>query len=110
MRTRRTRKTVRVRCTLKSNQQAVRLITEGQSVAAVAKTLGMMSQTLFNQVNAERRGKLKGVDTKVVSAEQTEISRQRAKLARMKTECDILEKATALRQVQNWPGFANAQS
>ena len=99
-----------MRCTLEFELKAAWLVTAGQSAAAVAQTRGVVGQTLFNQVNAKRRGKLKGVDTKVVSAEQTEISRQRAKLARMKTECDILEKATALRQVQNWPGFANAQS
>lgn len=50
-------------------------------MAAVAKTLGVVSQTLFNWVKAERQGKLRGVDTKVVSAEQMEISRLRADLS-----------------------------
>ena len=95
-------KTVRARYTLEFKQEAVRLVTKGQSVAAVAKTLGVVSQTLFNWVKAERQGKLRGVDTKVVSAEQMEISRLRAELARVKMERDILGKATAY--------FAKAQS
>ena len=36
-----------------------------------------------------------GVDSKPVSAEQMEISRLRAELARVKMERNILEKATA---------------
>jgi len=62
----------------------------------------LVDQTLFNWVKAERLGQLKGVDTKVVSAEQMEISRLRAELARVKMERDILGKATAY--------FAKAQS
>jgi transposase len=61
-------------------------------VAAVARSLGLVDQTLFNWVKAERLGQLKGVDTKVVSAEQMEISRLRAELARVKKELDILGK------------------
>ena len=39
--------------------------------------------------------KLKGAEKKAVSAEQMEISRLRAELARVKMERDILGKATA---------------
>ena len=53
------------------------------------------NQTLFNWVKAHRQGKLTGVDSKPVSAEQMEISRLRAELARVKMERDILGKATA---------------
>jgi transposase-like protein len=52
-------------------------------------------QTLFNCVKAHRQGRLKGADSKAISAEQMEISRLRAELARVKMERDILEKATA---------------
>ena len=45
---------------------------------------------------AQRQGKLQGADSKVkVSAEQMEISRLRAELARLKMERDILGKETA---------------
>ena len=88
-------KTVRARYTLEFKQEAVRLVAGGQSVAAVARSLGLVDQTLFNWVKAERLGQFKGVDTKVVSAEQMEISRLRAELARVKMERDILGKATA---------------
>ena len=60
------------------------------------------ADALFNWVKAQRLGKLKGADSKLVSAEQMEISRLRAELARVKMERDILGKATAY--------FAKAQS
>ena len=57
---------------------------------------GVVDQTLFNWVKAHRQGKLTGADSKApVSAEQMEISRLRAELARVKMERDILGKATA---------------
>ena len=88
-------KTVRASYTLEFKQEAVRLVAGGQSIAAAARTLGVVEQTLFNWVKAQRQGKLKGVDSKSVSAEQMEISRLRAELARVKMEPGILGKATA---------------
>ena len=73
----------------------MRLVESGQSPASVAKTLGLVEQTLFNWVKASRQGQLKGADSKPVSAEQMEIARLRAELARVKMERDILGKATA---------------
>lgn len=46
-------KTTRARYTLEFKQEAVRLVEGGQSQAAVAKTLGLVEQTLFNWVKAE---------------------------------------------------------
>ena len=88
-------KTSRARYTLEFKQEAVRLVDHGQSIAAAARTLGVLDQTLFNWVKAHKQGQLKGVDTKPVSAEQMEISRLKAELARVKMERDILGKATA---------------
>lgn len=89
-------KTSRARYTLEFKQEAVRLVEGGQTIAAVARTLGVVDQTLFNWVKSQRQGKLTGVDSKAqVSAEQMEISRLRAELARVKMERDILGKATA---------------
>ena len=88
-------KTTRARYTLEFKQEAVRLVEGGQSIAAAARSLGVVDQTLFNWVKADRLGKLSGADSKVVSAEQMEISRLRAELARVKMERDILGKATA---------------
>ena len=65
-------------------------------MSAIAwNTQGVVEQTLFNWVKAQRLGKLTGAEGKAVSAEQMEISRLRAELARVKMERDILEKATA---------------
>ena len=83
-------KTTRARYTLEFKQEAVRLVEGGQSIAAAARTLGVVEQTLFNWVKAQRQGKLTGADSKPVSAEQMEISRLRAELARVKMERDIL--------------------
>ena len=76
-----TKTTTRARYTLEFKQEA--------------RSLGVVEKTLFNSVKAGRQGKLKGADSKVVSAEQMEISRLRAELARVKMERDILGKATA---------------
>ena len=89
-------KTSRARYTLEFKQEAVRLVEGEQTIAAAARTLGVVDQTLFNWVKAHRQGKLTGADSKApVSAEQMEISRLRAELARVKMERDILGKATA---------------
>jgi len=46
----------------------VRLIEDGQSIAAAARTLGVVDQTLFNWVKAKKLGKLEGLDRMPVSA------------------------------------------
>src|SRR5215213_8695606 len=85
----------RARYTLEFKMEAVRLVRSGQSIAAVAKILGIAEQTLHNWIKAEAQGGLSGSASKPVSAEQMEISRLRAELARVKMERDILKKATA---------------
>ncbi len=79
-------KTTRAQYTLELKQEAVRLVRGGQSIAAAARTLGLVEQTLHNWVKAERQGKRSGIDRKAVSAEQMEIGRLRAELARVKME------------------------
>jgi transposase len=89
-------KATRARYTLEFKQEAVRLVESGQSIAAAARSVGVVEQTLFNWVKAKRQGRLNGAcSRKAVSAEQMEISRLRAELARVKMERDILGKATA---------------
>lgn len=85
----------RARYTLEFKQEAVRLVENGQSIAAVCRTLDLVEQTLHNWVQAHRQGKLQGADSKPVRTEQMQISRLRAELARVKMERDILGKATA---------------
>jgi transposase len=71
------------------------MVESGQSIAAAARTLGVVEQTLYNWVKAKREGRLTGANNSKVSSEQMEISRLRAELARVKMERDILGKATA---------------
>jgi transposase len=88
-------KSTRARYTLEFKLEAVRVVEGGQSIAAVARALEVAEQTLFNWVKAHREGRLQASHGKPVSAEQMEISRLRAELARVKMERDILGKATA---------------
>ncbi len=81
-------KSTRARYTLEFKLEAVRMVKGGQSLAVVSKVLDISGQTL-------KSGKLAGAGTKPVSAEQMEIARLRAELARVKMERDILGKATA---------------
>ena len=47
-------KTSRARYTLKFKQEALRLVEGGQTIAAVARTLGVVDQTLLNWVKAHK--------------------------------------------------------
>lgn len=88
-------KSTRARYTLEFKLEAVRLVKVGQALSVTAKVLGISDQTLHNWIKADREGRLIGAGTKPVSAEQMEIARLRAELARVKMERDILGKATA---------------
>ena len=74
---------------------AVKRATNGQGIAAVAKDLGLVEQTLRNWVKAAKKGKLNPPGAKAVTPEQMELSRLRAENARLRLECEILKKATA---------------
>ncbi len=50
----------RARYTLEFKLEALRLIGAGQSIAAVAATLGLADQTLHNWVKAQRDGVSEG--------------------------------------------------
>jgi len=86
-----TSKAKRAQYTLEFKLEAVRLVKDGQSMAAVAATLGVVEQTLYNWVKADREGILTGAGTKPVSPEQMELARLRAEVARLKMERDILK-------------------
>jgi len=89
-------KSKRGRYTLEFKREGVLLVESGQSLASVARTLGVVEQTLGNWLKAHRAGILQGAGGKApVTAEQMEISRLRAELARVTMERDILGQATA---------------
>ena len=41
----------------------MRLVTGGQSIAAAARSLGVVEQMLLNRVKADRQSKLEGADS-----------------------------------------------
>jgi transposase-like protein len=85
----------RARYTLEFKLEAVRLVKGGQEVSVTARILGVPKQTLSNWVRLAGQGELQGAGERPVSAEQLELARLRAELARVKMERDILKKATA---------------
>src|ERR1035437_8378494 len=89
-------KGTRGRYTLEFKQEAVRLVESGQTMSAASRSLGVVEQTLGNWIKLHRAGRLKGLSGKhQVTAEEIEIRRLRAELARVTMERDILGKATA---------------
>jgi transposase len=81
--------------TLEFKLEAVRLVKGGQEAAVTARVLNVPKQTLSNWVRLAAKGELQGAGDRPVSAEQMELARLRAELARVKMERDILKKATA---------------
>jgi len=67
----------------------------GQSLASVAKGLGVSAQSIDNWVKSDAVGGLKEAKGKPVSADQMEIARLKAELAKARMERDILKKAAA---------------
>ena len=92
-------KQVRGKYTLEYKLEAVRQVKAGQSGAVVAKVLGIPSSNVSNWVRLDAKGQLGGVvpsqKAPVVTAEQMELARLRAEVARLKMERDIAKKAAA---------------
>lgn len=85
----------RAKYTLEFKLEAVRLVKGGQDAAVTARVLGIPKATLGNWIRGAEKGDLQGAGDRPVSAEQMELARLRAELARVKMERDILKKATA---------------
>lgn len=83
-------KQVRAQYTREFEQEAFRQVRAGQAIAVVAKVLGIPKASLGNWVRLNTRGELGGAagDDKAaqVSAEQMEITRLRAEVARLRME------------------------
>ena len=84
---------VRARYTLEFKQEAVRLVRGGQTLTSVSRGLGVSAQSIDNWVKADAVGGLKEAKGKSVHADQMEIARLKAELAKMRMERDILKKA-----------------
>ena len=81
--------------TLKFKQLALERVQSGQSVAGVARELGLIQQTLRNWVKAASNGELKDPKNGAFTPEQMELSRLKAELIRTQRELEIVKKAAA---------------
>jgi len=88
-------KTKRARHRFEFKLEAVRLVKAGQSIAAVAATVDVPTQSISNWVNAAQEGRLGGARTKAVRPEQMELSGLRAEVACLKMGRNILKGACA---------------
>lgn len=106
-------KQVRGKYTPEYKLEAVRQVKAGQSIAVVAKVLGIPSSSVANWVRLDAKGELAGAGkpagkAAAVTPEQMEIARLRAENARLKMERDIAKKAAAYFAqdvLQGTPGF-----
>ena len=57
----------------------------------MVKELGLSDQTLRNWTKAAGEGELKGAGKRVVTAQDMELSRLSAEVARLKRECEIIK-------------------
>lgn len=83
----------RQKYTVEFKQEAVRQVDGGKASAQVARELGVSEQTLANWRKAARAGKL--LAGTPVTAQEMELTRLRAELAKAKMENEILKKAAA---------------
>ena len=104
-------KQVRSKYTLEYKLEAVRQVKAGQSVATVSKVLGIPKASLSNWMRLSAKGVvLSGAGDKpvAITAEQMELARLRAEVARLRMERDIAKKAAAYfaqDTLRGTPGF-----
>ena len=80
--------------TAEFKEQAVKHA-QAVGIVVAAKELGLVEQTLRNWVKAAQAGKLNPAGAKQITAEQMELSRLRAQVARLEMELEITKKAAA---------------
>jgi transposase len=79
--------------TAEFKQWAVKRLGSGQRVAALARELGLVGQTLRAWVSTAKAGKVDPAGTKAINPEPMELSRVRAENARLRMEIEIQKKA-----------------
>ena len=86
----------KVAYTLEFKLEVLRRVRGGEAVRRIAREIGVPEQSIRNWVKAQAAGKLGSAENgKPITAEQMEISRLRAELARVKMEMEIVKKAAA---------------
>ncbi len=81
--------------TAEFKEQAVKRADEVGSIGRVAEELGLVEQTLRNWVKAAKAGKLNPAGAEQIAAEQMELSRLRAQVARLEIELENTKEAAA---------------
>ena len=103
-------KQVRGKYTQEFKLEAIRQVKAGQSIAVTAKVLGIPKASLSTWVRLSAKGVISGAGDKpvAVTAEQMELARWRAEVARLRMERDIAKKAAAYfaqDTLRGTPGF-----
>jgi transposase len=75
--------------TAEFKEAAAQRIEDGQGVSAVARELGMSTQTLRNWLKAFEAGKPNGPGAKAVTAEQMEIEKKAAARSSRRASCEV---------------------
>ena len=78
-----------------STELAVKRFNDDEGIAAVARDLGLVEQTLRDWVQSASSGKFNAPRARKAAPEQTEVPRLRAENAHLRMENEILKKATA---------------
>jgi len=82
--------------TREQKAEAVRLVkVSGQSIAQVARDLGIPENTLWNWINRERIDAGKGSGSQAASEVQAELAKLKRENQQLKEERDFLKKAAA---------------
>lgn len=79
--------------TAEFKEQTVKRADEVGSIGRAAEELGLVEQTLRNWVKAAKVGKLNPAGAKQITADQMELSRLRAQVARLEVALEITKKA-----------------
>ena len=84
-------KATRAQYTLEFKQEAVQMVESGQSIAAAARSLGVVERTLYNWVKAQREGRRKGPAHKSVPSKWTMSGHEHSRLGRRAPRSEHLQ-------------------
>jgi len=83
--------------TVQFKELAVKRVADGEAISVVVKELDLGNQTLRSWIEASTAGKLKGVNSEVITPDEMEASKLRSEVERLKRELEIIKSDSVLR-------------